>query len=154
MEGFSSSIIQGDFKIIIYYLTSSQNLTNEELETYSKLARDKGIAITEALILLNYPNAIDLYTSFQKEQLIIALLSQFSQDNYASNWQDNIEYDVWNWANNLSKPPKYFAKKRVLSDSRIILETGKLIQLWAIWDTTNEKPIPIPLNQWIKKTGL
>ncbi|WP_299766292.1 hypothetical protein [uncultured Dokdonia sp.] len=154
MEGFSSSIIQGDLKKIIYYLTSGQNLTNEELETYSKLARDRGIAIIEALILLHYPNAIDSYTSLQKEQLIIALLSQFSQDVYASNWQDNIEYDVWNWASNLSKPPDYFTKKRVISDSKIILETGNLIQLWATWDTTNEKPIPIPLNQWIKKTGL
>jgi len=123
MEEFSSSIIQGDLKKIKYYLTSDQNLTNEELEIYSKLARNKGIAITEALILLQYPNVIDSYTSLQKEQLIVALLSQFSQDVYAS-------------------------------DSKIILEIGKLIQLWATWDTTNEKPIPIPLNQWIKKTGL
>lgn len=154
MEEFSSSIIQGDLKKIKYYLTSDQNLTNEELEIYSKLARNKGIAITEALILVQYPNVIDSYTSLQKEQLIVALLSQFSQDVYASNWQENIEYDVWNWVNNLSKPSKYFAKKRVISDSKIILEIGKLIQLWATWDTTNEKPIPIPLNQWIKKTGL
>ncbi|WP_299680545.1 hypothetical protein [uncultured Dokdonia sp.] len=153
MEEFSSSIIQGDFKKIIYYLTSSQLLTNEELEIYIKLARDKGIAITEVLILSHYPTAIDLYTLLQKEQLIVEILSQFSQDLYASNWQNNIEYEIWKWANNLSKPPDYFAEEKVVSDSRIILEIGNLIQLWATWDTTNEKPIPIPLDAWIKKVN-
>jgi hypothetical protein len=153
MNELKLAILESDLNKLNLLLSQKQlaKLVNSEIKELIKLSIIKEGMKIQTTLLLKYKTELNSYSVKEKERLIISLLEELSEDIYCSGWNDGIERDIWNWGNGITQPNKLFENRVILSDSKLAINFGKEIGLWAEWNTNQNEPKAITLENWIKK---
>jgi hypothetical protein len=154
MKELKSAILESNLTKLNLLLSQNKvaELNEDEIKELIKLSKDKGIVKIETTLLLKYKTELNSYSEKDKENMIITLIQQLSEDIYCSGWNDGIEKELWNWGNGISEPKEIFAKRVVESDAKLTVDFGNEIGFWAEWNDKQNEPKAITLEKWIKKT--
>ena len=154
MKELKSAILESDLTKLNLLLSQNKvtELNEDEIKELIKLSKDKGIVKIETTLLLKHKSELSSYSEKDKENIIIKLIEELSEDIYCSGWNDGIENELWNWGNGISKPKEIFVKRIVESDAKLAVDFGNEIGLWAEWNDKQNEPMAITLEKWIKKT--
>ena len=109
------------------------------------LAKSNGTKVIEAILINRITEALNFYSIEERQQLIVDIISELSEDIYSSGWNDNIEHELWDWIEN--KVPDSIRHRIEKKD---LIDLGNLVSkldLWVIWDEEKEA-IAISLTEW------
>lgn len=152
MKELKSSILESDLTKLNLLLSQNKvaKLDKDEIKELIKLSKDKGIIKIEIMLLLKYKSELRSYSKKDKENIIIKLIQELSEDIYCSGWNSGIEKELWNWGNGICKPKEIFIKSIIKSDSKLAIDFGNEVGLWVKWNDKQNKPDAIALSKWVK----
>ena len=153
MKELKSAILESNLTKLNLLLSQNKvaELTENEIKELINLSKDKGIVKIQTTLLLKYKTELNSYSEKDKENIIITLIQELSEDIYCSGWNDGIEKELWNWGNGISEPKEIFVKRVVELDAKLAVDFGNEIGLWAEWNDEQNEPKAIILEKWIKK---
>jgi len=141
-------ILDGD-RTELRKLTSNDEPKATDLIDIVKLSKNKGVEMIKAIIINRFPNAIKYYREEEKQNLVVKLISEISEDIYCAGWYDGIEFDLWSWINNEETISKNLNHRIVKEDLIELNNLSSQIRHWAMW-SDEEKEIPVKLSEWKK----
>ena len=68
------------------------------------MSKEKGIVKFETILLMKFSSELESYSENEKEQIIVNLIAELSEDIYCSGWNDGIEKELWNWGHGIFEP--------------------------------------------------
>ncbi len=136
-QQLETAILSGATKEIKELLKSGNSLSEEELDGILNLARSNGVKLIETLIINRIPQAIDHYSQLEKEELIVGLISELSEKIYASEWNDDIEFELWDWSHSKDMIPEGIRHRVEVEYLMELKKISTTLNLWTIWQNGN-----------------
>ena len=149
-EKLRKLILNGDSDSLRKILSEDFQIDNQELKKLIQLSKNKGVKIIQSILINRIPESIEFYSEKEKENLIVDLISEISQDIYAAGWYDKIEYLLWNWIEAEVQIPGYINRRVIMSDLEELKGISEKLNLWGIWENGNN-PKAIKLMKWKTK---
>lgn len=154
MKEIRSAILASDLERLNILLNANDgnDLEEKEINQLIKLSKDKGILKIEATLLLKYKQVLHSYSQKDKEEIVISLIHELSDDLYCSIWNDGVEEQLWSWGTGVSEPDNtLYRSDEVKRAAKLAVDLGKEIGFWAEWNDEKGKPLTIPIQEWNRR---
>ncbi len=149
IEDLKKGISNEDREYLRLKLSAGLNFQNEEIKELIEFSKKYDVNIIKAILINRIPNAIIYFTKIEKENLIINLISEISENIYSAEWYDKIEVELWNWTKENFSIPENLKHRVAEDDLKDLKNISTRLNLWARWEN-GKNPQAIDLREWKK----